>query len=190
MRRIIASLIALSFLLTASTAWSIQGYKDRHGTFVGGSIGGGPGSVQYDDQDTGLEGRGNLGLATNLIFGAGATSNVLFGAEVNNWTRTTDVGGDTLTHMHWSFNAMSNIFLVEGLFVEGGLGLAYGMSDTRVGGEERSHSEMGLALKAGTGFEYFVDGTVAAGLGFGYTRHFYSNIDFDTFIGSIRLRWY
>ncbi len=190
MRRTIATLIALCFLLTASTAWSIQGYKDRHGLFVGGGIGGGPGAVQYDNEDTGLEGRGNLGLATHFVVGAGASNNVLFGAEVNNWTRTTDVGGNTLNHLQWSFNAMSNIFVFEGLYLEGGLGLAYGMTETSRDGEERSHQEMGLALKAGTGFEYFVDGTVAAGLGFGYTRHFYSNIDFDTFIGSIRLRWY
>ena len=49
---------------------------------------------------------------------------------------------------------------------------------------------MGLALKGGAGFEYFVNGQIAIGARVGYVRHFYSNGDFDTVAGGITLRWY
>lgn len=191
MRRSIAFIIATAFFLSASTAWAIQGYKDRHGTFYGWGIGGGPGAVAIDDGTSGLENTGELGLHLHAIVGGGMSENLIFGAEANSWIRTVSVGNSSLNHQHWSFNAVSNFYLVEGLFLEGGLGLAYGISNYQAAdGAESRHQEMGLSFKAGTGFEYFLDGTVAAGMKFGYTRHVYSNIDFDTFIGSVTLRWY
>lgn len=191
MRRIIASIIAIAFLLSASTAWAIQGYKDRQGSFYGGGVGGGPGAVHIDDGASGLEGTGELGLHLHAIFGGGMTEHLTFAGEANSWIRTVSVGDSSLNHQHWSFNALASFFVVDGLFVEGGLGLAYAISNyTASSGEESRHQEMGLAFKGGTGFEYFMNGTVAAGMRFGYTRHVYSNIDFDTFIGSVTLRWY
>ena len=191
MRRTIALLVAITFFLTASTAWAIQGYKDRHGTFYGWGIGGGPGAVHIDDGASGLEGTGELGLHLHGIVGGGMSENLIFGAEANSWIRTVSIGDSSLNHQHWSFNALASFFLVEGLFLEGGVGLAYAISNYEAaGGAESRHQEMGLAFKVGTGFEYFLDGTYAAGMRFGYTRHVYSNIDFDTFIGSVTIRRY
>ena len=191
MRRFIALLITASILLTASTAWAIQGYKDRHGSFYGLGIGGGPGAVDIDDGASGLEGTGELGLHMHAVVGGGLSENLLFGAEANSWLRTVSIGDSSLYHQHLSFNAVSNLFVVDGLFVEAGLGLAYAISNFETAqGETSRHQEMGLAGKVGVGFEYFLDGTVAAGMKFGYTRHIYSNIDFDTFVGTVTLRWY
>lgn len=193
MSRILAAVVAALILLSASSAWAIQGYKDRHGFFVGGGIGGGPGSVILDDGDvaSGLEGTGDLGLHLNLIAGGGMTDNIVFGAEVNSWIRTVAINQNQLNHQQWSFNAVGDFFLVHGLFLEGGLGLAYAYSDgQRADGTSHRYQEMGLAAKLGLGFEYFLNGTVAAGIRFGYTRHFYSRVDFDTFTGSVMLRWY
>lgn len=193
MHRLIALSIASLFVFSASTAQAIDGYKDRHGFFIGGGIGGGPGSVYVGDEnlDTGLEGTGTLGLAPHLVVGGGMNDNVLFGAEMNNWIRTVNVHGNRLNHQHWSFNAITNLFVVHGLYVEGGLGLAYGYSQASPAeGEPTTYGEMGLSGKIGAGFEYFLDGTIAAGMSFGYTRHFYSNVDFDTFTGKVTLRWY
>ena len=193
MPRVIAVTIAACFLLTASSAWAIDGYKDRHGFFFGGGIGGGPGSVHIDDgpYESGLERTGDLGLAPHIIVGGGARDNLVFGAEVNNWIRTVDLHGNTLNHQQWSFNAVSNFFLIHGLYIEGGLGLGYAFSDATTNeGDEKRYQEMGLAAKLGIGAEYFLDGTIAAGARFGYTRHFYSNIDFDTVVGNVYLRWY
>lgn len=191
MPRITAFIIAFAIFFTTSTAWAIQGYKDRHGVFYGFGVGGGPGAVHIDNELSGLEGTGDLGLHLHGILGGGLSENLTFGAETNAWIRTVSVGSSSLNHQHWSFNAVGNLFVLEGLFLEGGLGLAYAFSDaTAADGSESRYQEMGLAFKAGTGFEYFLDGTVAAGMRFGYTRHVYSNIDFDTFIGSVTLRWY
>lgn len=193
MRRLIAVSIALIVLLTAGSATAIQGYKDRHGLFVGGGLGGGPGAVHVADEpfESGLEGTGDLGLAPHLIVGGGASDNLLFGAEANSWIRTVDVHGNRLNHQQWSFNAVTNFFVFQGLYLEGGLGLSYAFSDAVTAeGEERRYQEMGLSAKIGTGFEYFLDGTIAAGMRFGYSRHFYSDVDFDSFIGAVTLRWY
>ena len=191
MRRTIAFLIGIAIFLTASTAWAIQGYKNRHGTFYGFGLGGGPGAVHVDDGSSGLEGTGELGLHLHAIVGGGMSEHLTFGAEANSWIRTVSIGDSSLNHQHWSFNAVSNFFLVEGLFLEGGVGLAYAISNYRASnGEEARHQEMGLAFKGGVGFEYFLDGTVAAGMKFGYTRHFYQNGAFDAFVGAATLRWY
>lgn len=193
MRRLIAVLIATLFVLSASSAWAIDGYKDRHGIFYGGGIGGGPGSVQLADEafESGIERSGDLGLAPHLIIGGGARDNLLFGAEVNSWIRTVDHYGNQLNHQQWSFNAVTNFFVLQGLYLEGGLGLGYAFSDAVTNaGDSRRYQEMGISTKLGLGIEYFLDGTMAAGMRFGYTRHFYSSVDFDTLIGNIYLRWY
>ena len=189
MRRIIAGLIALAFLLSASSAWAIQGYKDRHGFFVGG----GPGAVHHGDDafETGIERGGAFGFAPHLVIGGGATDNLVFGAELNNWIHLTDVHSNRVNHQQWSANAMANIFIVHGLYLDAGLGLGYAFTDTvTASGETSRHQELGLSTKLGLGIEYFLDGTIAAGMRFGYTRHFYRMVDFDTLVGNVYLRWY
>lgn len=191
--RKLALLFAIAFFFCSSTAWAIDGYKDRRGPFIGIGFGGGAGSVHINDDNftSGLEGGGDLGLHLNVNGGGGVTENIVFGAELNTWIRTVSVHDTRLNHQHWSFNAVGEFFLAHGLFVDAGLGLAYAISEaSHQNVQTRRYQEMGLALRAGTGFEYFLNGTVAAGLRFGYTRHFYENVEFDTFQGALTLRWY
>ncbi len=187
MHRIIATSVAFFFIFffASGTAFAIQGYKDRHGSFYGFGLGGGPGALHADGEDTGLEGTGELGFAPHLVFGGGMSNELIFGAEISPWIRTVSIADQDHTHLQWSFNAFTNYFVLDNLYLEGGLGLAYKYwdSDTR-------HQEMGISAKIGTGFEYFLDGTVAAGMRFGYTRHFYQNGAFDAFVGAATLRWY
>lgn len=193
MPRLIALCIATIILFSATSAWALDGYKDRHGLFAGGGIGGGPGSIVLDDGDvlSGLEGTGDLGLHLHGIVGGGVTDRLVMGAEINSWIRTVSVNNSSLNHQQWSANAVADFFLVHGLFIEAGLGLAYAYSDgQRDDGSTSRYQEMGLAAKAALGFEYFLNGNAAAGIRFGYTRHFYSRVDFDTFTGGIMLRWY
>ncbi len=193
MRRTTAGLLALAIFLISSSAWAIDGYQDRHGVFYGGGLGGGPGSVSVADEpyESGMDGTGALGLATHLVVGGGASDNLVFGAELNNWIRTVNVYDNRLNHQQWSANAIGNFFVVHGFFVEAGVGLAYAYSDASTQeGDTRRYQEMGLAGKLGVGFEYFLNGTMAAGFGLNYTRHFYENLDFDTVTGAVRLRWY
>ncbi|RAL20429.1 hypothetical protein DL240_16625 [Lujinxingia litoralis] len=193
MRRTLPLLIATLIFLISAPALALDGYKDRRGSYFGLGLGGGAGSVFVEDEalSTGLDDGSDLGLHLHAAVGGGVTQNLLFGAELNTWIRTTDVYGQSLNHQHWSLNAVSTLFLVSGLFAEAGVGLAYGISDAaRPDGFERRYQEMGLALKGGVGFEYFINGTIAPGFRLGYTRHFYSTSDFETLTGGISIRWY
>ncbi|TXD36151.1 hypothetical protein FRC98_13595 [Lujinxingia vulgaris] len=193
MRRTLPLLLAMAIFLISAPAMALDGYKDRRGSYFGLGLGGGIGSVFVEDEtlSTGLDEGGDLGLHLHAALGGGVTNNLLFGAELNSWIRTTDVYGQELNHQHWSLNAASTLFIVSGLFAEAGVGLAYGISDaSNPAGDRRRYQEMGLAVKGGLGFEYFVNGTIAPGFRVGYTRHFYSNSDFETFHGAITLRWY
>jgi hypothetical protein len=191
--RSLAAFIALALFAFSSHAAALDGYKDRHGLFVGVGVGGGFGAVDVDENDirTGFEDGGEIGLHLSGIVGGGWTQNILFGTEMNWWMRNTEIGQQRLNHQHLSFNAVTNVFLIGPLYAEAGLGLAYAMFDGWTGDEQtRKYREMGVAAKLGAGFEYFINGTVAPGFHVGYTRHFYQRAEFDTFKAGVTLRWY
>ncbi len=185
--------VVLFVLFWSSQAAALDAYKDRRGLFVGLGIGGGAGQVNTGKPNelTGFDDNYKLGLNVNGIIGGGWTRNVIFGSEFNWWIRNVQLGPHELEHQHMSFNAVTNIFLLGPLYVHAGGGLAYAVYDTFMDGDQiTEYGEMGLSLKAGVGFEYFVNGTVAAGAQVGYTRHFYENAEFDTISGGITVRWY
>ncbi|MBA2665326.1 MAG: outer membrane beta-barrel protein [Bradymonadaceae bacterium] len=193
MRHLIALGLAAIVFAMSSQAAALDAYKDRRGLFVGLGVGGGAGSVSTDapGEFTGLDQNYELGLHLNGIVGGGWTRNIIFGAEFNWWIRNVQVGERQLDHQHMSFNAVTNVFLLGPLYLQAGAGLAYAVFDTfRAGDQTTEYREMGLALKGGAGFEYFLNGTVAAGAQVGYTRHFYGGADFDTLAAGITLRWY
>lgn len=188
-----AGLFAMVLLFFSSSAFAIDGYKDRHGLFVGIGLGGGPGSVHLSDDrfTSGLDNGGELGLHLLAAVGGGVTDSIVFSAELNTWIRTVSVHNTSLNHQHWSLIASGDFFLFEGFYLGAGTGLAYAFSDiTREGIENSRYQEMGLAAKGSAGYEFFLNGTVAAGFRLSYTRHFYSGADFDTFHGGVTLRWY
>lgn len=193
MHRLSAFLIASIILLFSAQAFALSGYKDRRGPFLGVGLGGGPGAVHVDDDQfsTGLDEGGQLGFHLQAIAGGGVNKYVTLGAELNSWIRTVAVQEARLNHQHWSLNAAADFFIIDGVFLGAGAGLAYAFSDaTRQNLERRRYQELGLALKGAAGYEFFLNGTVAAGLRLSYTRHFYQNVDFDTFQGAITIRWY
>jgi hypothetical protein len=178
---------------TSTSAFALDGYQDRRGLFAGVGVGGGVGSVGVDQSDerTGIDRGRKAGLHLNAIFGGGATDRLVLGGEANLWQRTVVVNEDSLSHSHWSFNAVADLFVLDGIFVEVGGGLAYGAFQAQEAGQELvRYQELGFAAKAGGGFEFFVNSQVAIGMRVGYTRHFYSNSDFDTIAGGFSVRWY
>lgn len=188
---IIGVLVTLGVLLVGSQAMALDGYKDRKGVFVGASIGGGVGASERDEAEiTGLDDKRQMGLTLRAELGGGVTQNLVFSGQGNWWIRTVQVGDRDLEHQHLNLLANANLFLIEGLYVTGGFGLAYGSYDSTKGVKVNHYSEMGIAAKAGAGAEFFVNGTVAAGVEASYTRHFYSESYFDTIGGGIVIRWY
>lgn len=190
-RNLIALLVVGFVLTAASSAFGLDRYGSRKGVFAGVGLGGGIGAVDVsNDGDTsGLEDR-QLGFHLNGTVGGGVTDNIVLGAQANWWIRNVETDSQQLQHQHMSFLANANLFLIEGLYVDGGAGFAYTMFDAIRGNSTTEYSEMGLALKAGVGYEFFLNGTQAAGVNASYTTHIYSNASFDTVNGGLTFRWY
>lgn len=188
---ITASIMLLTLTLSQS-AFALDGYQDRRGLFAGVGVGGGVGLVDVDtNASTGIDQGRKLGLHLNGMVGGGVTDWLVLGGEANWWARTAYIGDNALSHNHMSFNTVANLFLLEGLFIEGGGGLAYAIFDTQGPSVDTlRYQELGLALKGGAGFEMFVNSQIAIGMKVGYTRHFYTNADFDTVAGGVTVRWY
>jgi hypothetical protein len=192
----LVGLIALSLVLLASTsAFSLDRYESREGVFGGVTAGGGIGKNVYNEDDetvfTGFEDSRLLGLYVGGIIGGGVNDNVLVGVGTDWWIRTAKKGSQSLKNNHGSIHAMGNFFLIEGLYLEAGGGLAYTTFEVVQGDNEPDvHNELGLALKGGVGYEFWLNGNQAMGVHGNYTRHFYNNGNFDTFNFGATFRWY
>lgn len=183
---------ALLTLFIAGDAFALDGYRDRRSVFGGMSLGGGVGMVESNTQGeaSGLDQGRRLGFHLNGIMGTGITRNLLFGLEANWWARTVLLQDVSLDHHHVSLNAAANFFLIEGLYLDGGAGIAYGYSGFFSGNKVQQRGEMGLALKGGAGAEFFSNADMTIGVRANYTRHFYSNSNFDTISAAFTVRWY
>lgn len=188
------SALALGALLSLSSseAYALDGYEDRRGLFGGFAAGGGVGLVESEEGLTGIDQGRKMGMNLSAMVGGGLSQHLTVFGEVNWWARSVQLGENSLASNHYSVNAVGNFFLVEGIYIEGGGGLAYASYDAQRGNNApiENYRELGLALKGGAGFETFVNGQTAIGLRVDYTRHFYNNADFDTITGALTLRWY
>ena len=189
-------LIAVSFILLVSTsAFALDRYESREGVFGGVTAGGGVGKNIYKSDDdtvfTGFEESRLLGAYVGGIIGGGINDNVLLGVGTDWWLRTAKKGSQSLKNNHGSIHAMGNFFLIEGLYLEAGGGLAYTTFEFVQGDNDpQVHNELGLALKGGVGYEFFLNGNQALGVHSNYTRHFYNNGSFDTVNFGATFRWY
>ena len=191
-RHALIPMCALLTLFLAGEAFALDGYRDRRSVFGGMSLGGGVGMVESGTvgEASGLDQGRRLGFHLNGIMGTGISRNLLFGLEANWWARTVVLQDVDLEHHHLSLNATANFFLIEGLYLDGGAGIAYGYSGFFSGNQARQRGEMGLALKGGAGVEFFSSADMTIGIRANYTRHFYANSNFDTISGAFSVRWY
>jgi hypothetical protein len=191
----LVGLIAVSLILLASTsAFSLDRYESREGVFGGITAGGGVGKNIQNDGDnvtTGFEDSRLVGAYFGGIIGGGINDNVTLGMGTDWWIRTAKKGSQSLKNNHGSIHAMGNFFLIDGLYLEAGGGLAYSTFELIQGDNDpQIHNELGLALKGGVGYEFWVNGNQALGVHGNYTRHFYNNGAFDTFNLGATFRWY
>ncbi len=193
MKKITSLLTFVTLLAAASSASALDGYKDRRGLLVGVNIGGGPGSanVESPSELTGLDENRQIGFQLGAELGGGMNEWITAAVGVNWWIRTVKINERSLEHHQLSFLPTLRVFVFDGFYPLLGVGLGYAAFDTERNGREVStYRELGLAGKVGAGYEFFLNGSVAAGLEVNYTRHFYSISDFDTFNGLITIRWY
>lgn len=192
-RAFAALLVAGFVVMSASSAFALDRYASRKGIFAGLTLGGGLGAVDMADGkgQSGFEDGRQPGLNIGAIVGGGATDNIVLGVQGDLWVRTVQKGSLELDHRHWNFLAQGDFYLIKGLYLEAGAGLAYASYDAAIDGNQvENYGEMGFAARAGAGFEYFLNGTYSAGVNVNYTRHFYSSADFDTVTAGITFRWY
>lgn len=196
-RTLVALLAAGFVLMAASSAFALDRYGSRQGVFFGVGIGGGVGGVDLaqDEGKAGFESGRLPGFYANAMVGAGVNDNIVLGAQLNWWGRSVtknyeNAGTLETFHNQTSFLAAGDFYLIKGLYLELGGGLAYSTYERLLDGNNKSHQEMGFALKGGAGFEFFANGTHAYGVNAGYTRHFYDLSTFDTFNVGITARWY
>lgn len=193
MKTTIALLISLAATFAAAPAFGLDAYQDRRGIFAGANLGGGAGFAAVDSTAdlTGLDENRQLGLHLGVEVGGGLSERLTASFESNWSIRTVTIGSRHLNHQHLSFLPVARFFIIDGFNVGAGAGLAYAVFDA-----ERNeisitkYREMGLAAKVNAGYEFFMNGTIAAGIEAGYTRHFYGNADFDTLGAQVTVRWY
>lgn len=193
MKRFTGWMVCFAVLVTASQAAALDAYQDRRGILVGVNVGGGPGLADVENPAdlTGLDENRQLGFHIGAEVGGGMSKNLTAALGANWWIRTVTIGNRHLDHQQLSFLPVLRLFVFDGLYGLGGAGLAYAAFDAeRSGVEVTRYREMGLAAKLGAGYEFFLNGTVAAGIEAAYTRHFYGNADFDTLNGVVTIRWY
>lgn len=177
----------VAMTLFATEAFALDAYESRKNVFAGISAGGGYGFVHRDREliETGP------GLQLQAVVGGGITDRLTLGFEADWWSRTVDKGeGDRFGLYHLSGGSVANLFLLEGLHVDGGLGFAYGMCKGNRRDENCEWQELGLAAEGGVGYEFWLTGNLAAGSQLSYTHHFYSHTAFDTISLTFGLRWY
>jgi hypothetical protein len=191
----LASLLAFvaTLCVGASSAMAIDGYQKRKNVFGGFALGGGPGAIHSGDATdfTALNGDYLVGFHASAIFGGGVTDHVLIGAEANYWLNTVKQGSEfDYANHQLSVLAMGNFYIVDGFHLDVGGGFSYGALVGEQPANNLPIQEAGGAIKAGLGYEFWFNGTLAMGIGAHYNRHFYRNGSFDMFNGSIGLRWY
>ena len=193
MKRVIGCFVLLGAMLIASPGFALDAYQDRRGIFAGVSLGAGAGLVGVDAPGdlTGLNDNRRLGLHLGAEVGGGVNKIITGSLEGNWWIRTVTIGERHLDHQHLSLMPTVRAFFLDSIYVGAGAGIAYAVFDTeRDGREIFKYREMGLALGGKAGYEFWLNGTVAAGIEAGYTRHFYGNANFDVLSGMVTLRWY
>jgi hypothetical protein len=190
-------LSALLLTLAPSQAAALDGYQDREGLMGGLTIGGGLGFVEVEPEDgmgaasSGIDRGRKLGFHLSGQIGGGVSESLVFLGEVNWWARTVQIGPNQLEHHHMSALGLANFFLFDALYLEAGGGLAYGIFNAaRNNMLLNTTQELGMAARAGLGFEFFVNSDVAIGMRMGYTRHFYTNGSFDVVNANFTLRFY
>lgn len=193
MKRAVSLIPILLLLAIAAPASALDAYQDRRGILVGVNLGGGPGSANVDNpiELTGLDDHRQIGFQLGAEIGGGMSERITGTLGFNWWIRTISINQRSLDHHQLSILPTARLFVIDGLYGMAGAGLAYAAFDAeRAGATLTRYREMGFAAKVGAGYEFFLNGTVAAGLEANYTRHFYSASDFDTVNALVTVRWY
>lgn len=171
-RRATAVALSAAFVLTAGSAWALDGWRDRRGMLVGGSIGAGNASFSEGESDS------ELGLNLRGRIGGGASQNATFYAELSLWNGLDD---DLKKPAMRTIGAGigGQFFIAEGFYLKGMAGLASLSFDDPEGPFEAPDSETGLYFGGGAGFEFFAYNPVAFGLEAEWQRQMYDDGDLD-----------
>jgi hypothetical protein len=165
-----AALAAATVMLgSVSSAWALDGYRDRKGLLYGLTVGFGGSKPGDADREMGVDVRGRVG--------GGPAANITLDAELG-YDRLIDVDASSITGY-----AGVNFFLIDNLYLRGMGGIAHFSPD-------EGKSETGLGVGGGVGYEFFVNSDLAIGGLLDYQKQFYKEFDVDTFSFGVTLSMY
>ena len=183
--------LALVILTWAAPAEAIDAWRDRRGLFAGLSFGGGQAASTFTNSDT--EDRTRMGLVFGGKIGGGITKWLTADLELLCWTRSEEVENTSTSSTHLSTFLAGNLFLLDGIYLKGGGGLAQAWLETYnktdKGLSERS--DLGWGFMAGLGYEFFVNADLALSVNCDFHQHHIPELmtfrSFNVFAGAT---WY
>ncbi|MFN3198670.1 MAG: outer membrane beta-barrel protein [Bradymonadia bacterium] len=183
--RIVATLAGATLLLTTSSAWALDAWRDRRGLYYGATVGAGSGQLKLKEEIPGAEDlEGELGLNVRLRVGGGATKNLTLDAELGLWSGLDDDPLKPTAGITTGFIG-ANVFVADGFYLRGFGGLTYMSLD-----DADADAETGLGVGFGAGYEFFANSDLAVGVGADYQMHFYDDYEFNLFNLGVSLNYY
>ena len=177
---ILASAAFLLVSLFASSAFALDGYRDRKGLYGGAMLMGSSSQADYANAT------GNLGLGISLRVGGGINSQLTLDLSVASRSGTATEGGADVTTTSSSMFLGANYFVNDGFYVRGMGGLAQLTSE--VGPFE--DSETGLGAGVGLGYEFFGSADLAIGVGGDFQIHSFDDVSVQLMNIGVTATWY
>ncbi|MEZ4468697.1 MAG: outer membrane beta-barrel protein, partial [bacterium] len=182
-----------ALLGTAGNALALDGWHDRRGLFFGLGLGGGIGQVHTDD----IDGDQEMGLNLRARIGGGVNKQLTLDFDLGMHFQSTNTAGIDMDQTITTGMVGANYFLMDGLYLRGMAGMGHYSTEpqnAKIDGD----SEVGLAIGAGAGYEFFANADLAIGVGADFRRVFFTidaapkDVDaaFDLIGFGITATWY
>lgn len=185
-----ALLTALCVLGIASQALALDGYRDRRGLFYGLGLGGGSFQTDADNAES------SLGFHLRGRVGGGINERVTLDGELG-WrfhSEETNVGIGKITLDYDIITAYigGSFFVFDGLYIRAMGGLAHLVvgAESTGGLTAEDHSETGLGLGAGAGYEFFATSDLAIGIGADFQLLMFDDTDANLINFGVQATWY
>ncbi len=166
--------------LFASSAWALDGYRDRKGLYGGATLMGSWSQADYSGAES------NLGLGMGLRIGGGVNSQLTL--DLSAATRSgsyTEAGADVESTSSTMFLG-ANYFLNDGLYIRAMGGLA--KITNEMGPIETNETGLGGGL--GLGYEFFGSADLAVGVGGEFQIHSFDDFNVQFVNIGVTATWY
>ena len=180
-RQVATLTAALLVIGAAGQAFALDKWRDRRGLLFGVGIGAGSGQSDIEDD------KSHIGFNFSARLGGGVTETLTLDADVS-LHRAGYEDGD-VDRTNGIFNGMigANYFVFEGLYARLMGGVAHINMEADPG---EDHSQTGLGLGVGAGYEFFATAHLAVGVGGDFRYLSFEDVAFTTINFGVTGTWY